>query len=300
MFAHIDADILVYRCGFAAERNRWYAGFDWNGEGWDTIIEFEYKREAEEYIDKRLPNVMTRTARDFELWSERHCEPVENALHNVKSVIETIVEVLQPDDFCLYLSGSDNFREEIAKTRIYKGNRDPSHQPTHKDAIKRYMQKYYDCRISEGEEADDLLAYTHYTMWKEDPFSTVIVTTDKDLDMIPGLHYNFVRDERYDISPEEGERNFWRQCLTGDSTDNIPGLKGVGPQKAKKLIDHLPLSEVPYEVFMQYVSQCGENATTYLTEQGQLLWIRRKPGELWTPPEFEEAEYDEHNEISLY
>ena len=27
------------------------------------------------------------------------------------------------------------------------------------------------------------------------------------------------------------------QCLTGDSTDNIMGLKGIGPKKAAKLLD---------------------------------------------------------------
>ncbi len=302
MFAHIDADILVYRCGFAAERNRWYLGYEPDDIGnWQTILEFDYKREALDRLDAVLPNVMTRQEdTDYAVWSERFCEPVENALHNVKVTIDNILHELDPTDHCLYLSGPTNFRNDVATTRIYKGNRDPSHVPTHKEAIINYMKRHYDHDVSDNEEADDVLGYSHYDMWRYDPASTCLVTVDKDMDMIPGLHYNFVKDERYSVTEEEADRNFWRQCLTGDTTDNIPGLKGVGPQKAAKMIDHLPLDEVPYEVYMQYVSSVGDKALEYLTEQGQLLWIRRKPDEVWSPPEFEEIEYDAPDEISLF
>ena len=305
MFAHIDADLLVYRCGFAAERNRWYVGYnkaapDLQTLGWDTIVEFDYKREAMDYLDRKFPNLMTRRdGIDFELWSERFCEPVENALHNVKVTVENIVDKLQPEDFNLYLSGPTNYRNDIAETRIYKGNRDPSHQPTHKQAIINYMKKNYDHVVSDGEEADDVVGYSHYEMYKADPAGTVIVSTDKDLDMIPGLHYNFVKEEHYNVTEESAERSFWTQMLTGDTSDNIPGLKGVGIQTAKKWIDHLPIEDVPYEVWTRYVSKVGDKAQDYFTEMGQLLWIRREREEIWTPPAFEEQSY-EADEVSLF
>jgi len=30
------------------------------------------------------------------------------------------------------------------------------------------------------------------------------------------------------------------QCLTGDNADNIPGLKGIGPKKAEKILKGIP------------------------------------------------------------
>ena len=36
--------------------------------------------------------------------------------------------------------------------------------------------------------------------------------------------------------------NLLIQCLTGDTTDNIPGLKGIGPKKAEKILAGVPLS----------------------------------------------------------
>ena len=31
------------------------------------------------------------------------------------------------------------------------------------------------------------------------------------------------------------------QCLTGDNTDNIPGIKGVGPKTAEKIMKGVPM-----------------------------------------------------------
>ena len=31
------------------------------------------------------------------------------------------------------------------------------------------------------------------------------------------------------------------QCLTGDSSDNIPGIRGIGPKKADKILSGIPM-----------------------------------------------------------
>ena len=66
----------------------------------------------------------------------------------------------------------------------------------------------------------------------------IAVTIDKDLKGVTGWHYNPDKDTkpRY-VSPEEAERFFCQQWLTGDSTDGIPGLWRVGPKKADKFLD---------------------------------------------------------------
>lgn len=308
MFAHIDADLLVFRCGFAAERNRWYLGLDWQGDpdkqvGWQTIIEFDYKKELQDYLDEKLPNVETRQEGvDYAIWSERYLEPLSHALHNVNNCMEDILEKLNPTDYRCYLSGGKNFREEVAVTREYKGNRDPSHRPTYEEQIKKHIRENWPTMVTDGEEADDAIGYSHCAMYEEDPYSTVIVTQDKDLDMLPGLHYNFVKDERYDVSEAQADRNFWYQVCTGDSTDNIPGLPGVGIAKVRKRLEHIEDEHLPSEVISWYSGAAPAHAQDtwqdYLLEQMRLIWIRRKPGEMIELPD-EGVDY-ESVEINLF
>lgn len=76
-------------------------------------------------------------------------------------------------------------------------------------------------------EADDVLG----VFYEE---GDVIVSIDKDLLTIPGLH---LRDgEAREVSRLEADRNFYGQVLTGDSTDGYPGCPGAGPVAAEKLL----------------------------------------------------------------
>ena len=44
------------------------------------------------------------------------------------------------------------------------------------------------------------------------------------------------------MEQEGGHRNLRRQWLTGDTADNIPGIKGIGPKKADKILNGIPSS----------------------------------------------------------
>ena len=67
-----------------------------------------------------------------------------------------------------------------------------------------------------------------------------VVGIDKDLLQIPGNHYNFVKRELRFVDDDEAHLLLMRQCLTGDSADNIPGIRGIGPKKADKLLSGVP------------------------------------------------------------
>lgn len=267
MFAHIDCDLIIYRAGFAAEKTVYFVPV---GDGYR---EFEKKTAAKEYMEEEGldPSV---------LQSEVNLEPEGHAIYNAKSLIATTIELAQADQYRLYLSGPTNFRDGISVSRVYKGNRDAAHKPHHGPAIKQWAENNHPLEWSVDEEADDVVAYRHYAMWKDDEYSTVLCSVDKDLDMVPGLHYNFVRDRSYIVTPVEGLRCFYRQLLTGDSTDNIPGLKGIGPKKADAILDELKPTRWLHAVTKAYDSQGG---SVYLLEQGQLLWMRREPNEMWYP-----------------
>jgi 5'-3' exonuclease len=131
--------------------------------------------------------------------------------------------------------------------------------------------------VQEKQEADDAIGIRAYTLGEED---YVICSIDKDLDNLRGKHYNFVKNEAYYVTEENAIKNFYRQILTGDRVDNIPGLSGIGPKKAEKILADCVTEEELYSA----VLKAYDGNLEYLTEQGQLLWIRRKDNEIWTPP----------------
>lgn len=281
MIVLIDGDLLVYRCGFAAERTEYAVDYvdpvyDEAGRIWA-----ENKKGAVKVAASLEEKGIT-----SEITPHVNLEPVGNALYNVKSMIAKMLESLQAEaeDVIICLSGPTNYRTEVATYKVYKGNRDPDHKPTHAQAIKDYMRKNWNTIYSENEEADDMLGYMQYHAWREDPYATVIVSIDKDLDMIPGLHYNFVNDESYHVDEEQAMRYFWYQMVTGDSTDNIPGIPGMGPAKAKAALDDVATNDLYGVVRALYVQGYGDDADRALLEMGRLLWIRREQEELWNPP----------------
>lgn len=286
MYAHIDADLIVYRAGFAAEKAHYYVEHD------GVYYSFEKKVDANAFCDE----IGYERA---DIQQERNPEPVENAIYNAKSMIRECLKQAEADEYCLYLSGSTNFRDEVAVSKPYKGNRDELHKPVHGPAIREWMMSQHPHNLSDNEEADDVVSYRHYQMWVENPAETLLCSVDKDLRMVPGMHYNFIKDEFVVVSAADGLRRFCTQLLTGDSTDNIPGLPGIGPTKAERIL----LEDDTPRLWMQHVIAAYDKAgfdEDYLIEQGRLLWMRRAPQEMWTPGlEYDYYLMDKDNEEAL-
>jgi hypothetical protein len=175
-----------------------------------------------------------------------------------------------------YLTGKDNYRHDIAKTKPYKGNRKDAPRPVHLHSLREYLITAWDFRVADGQEADDAIGI-HATLTRD---NSIIVSIDKDLDMIPGHHYNPVKKDHYYVNDKVALKNFYRQILTGDKVDNIEGLRGIGPKKADKILGDFDTDLAMYEAVLKAYDGDAER----VLENGQLLWIRRKEGELWQPP----------------
>lgn len=180
-------------------------------------------------------------------------------------------------DYLVYLTGKseDNFRHDYAVTADYKANRKDKEKPKHLKVIRDYLIKDWNAIVSTDCEADDLIA-TAATEHK----GSVIVSVDKDFDQVPGLHYNPNKKELYDVNEEDAVKFLYEQILTGDRVDNIIGIRGIGPVKAKKA-----LAECSTELEM--FAKCVEmyEGRERVIENARLLYLRRTEGELWMPPE---------------
>lgn len=190
---------------------------------------------------------------------------------------------LECDDYKAFLTGKGNFRYAIATTVPYKGNRKDAVKPKHFDALRHHLGKLGAVTI-DGSEADDACAIALV----ESPLA-VLVHVDKDLNQLAGKHYNPVKDLEYEVTEQEGLYSFYTQVLTGDRTDNIPGLPKIGPVKAEKILNGIT-GEVPlYEAVKAKYYELGFD-DDYLLEQARLLWLQRYEGELWLPPKVNKSE----------
>ena len=101
------------------------------------------------------------------------------------------------------------------------------------------------CIELEGFEADDLIA-TYARMAEEAGAEATIISSDKDLMQLVTDHvsmYDTMKDKRIeaaDVVEKFGvmpDKMIDLQAMTGDSTDNVPGIPGIGPKTAAQLLD---------------------------------------------------------------
>lgn len=194
----------------------------------------------------------------------------------VDSMISSVMEGISSQDCKLYLTDSaSNFRIKIASILPYKGKR-PIEKPEHYLKIKNYLLKFKDALLVVGHEADDQMGIDQE---KVDPYGTIICSVDKDMNMIPGWHYNPMTKEQYFITDTQAYANFYKQMLVGDTTDNILGLYGIGT-KSKHLdnIDSMKDDTEMFEyVLSMYAKYFGSYGLRFFAENALLLWILREP-----------------------
>lgn len=267
----IDGDVLVYEIGFAAETG-WKAVKEWK-EG-DAPLDpppFDY---VAELLDNRIAHIC-------------------GAVMATKEPI-------------LYLTGKGNFREAIAKTLPYKGNRDKLSKPWHYTNIKAYMQTKYNTIVVDNMEADDAMCIEqlkHPLSHNQIDAMTIICTRDKDLRQCPGWHFGWELGNQPQFGPEfvegygwiklsadkrkitgVGDKFFLTQLLTGDKVDNIPGLPSIGPVAAFKLIEATTTLPEGFKCVVEaYREKFSETWQEYLLEQGRLLWMVRELDENGKP-----------------
>jgi hypothetical protein len=275
--AHIDFDIICYSCAAVAEKVYYTIP--------GTPIHHQYKRDAIQYCKDNDINPVS-------IVKCVQCMEVSYALHAAKKLINKCLKSTGARQCIGYLTGTDNFRCDVAVD--YKANRTQV-KPTYYSDVKQYLLDNYTVIVANGQEADDAMAQAQWPHVLDG--TSVICTIDKDLDMIPGKHYNWKKDATYDVSFAEALTFFYRQMLTGDSVDNIQGVKGIGIKRAEKLLEgavsEFDLYQRVQEAYINEAEKALEGALSqYIYDQAmsklrtaaQLLWIRREKDVEWVPP----------------
>lgn len=241
------------------------------------------------------------------------------------TVMSICAAVKATSDLIFFLSTDKNFRNDIAVTKPYKGNRKHESRPFHYENIRAYIPARWETIICDGYEADDGMAMFQVNAIRQG-MDTIICSRDKDMRQVPGWHYTWARAGQVESGPDwvdglghlslssrkvvptnpdkkpytvykcrgDGIKWFYAQCLVGDATDNIPGLSGCGDLKAYELLNECESELDCHKVVLDaYNIVWGvDKGLEKMKEQAQLVWLVRGLHEdgsliMWDHPKIE-------------
>lgn len=269
----IDGDIIAYIAACRAQG----PGVDWDGDGTKTY--------------------------------ENNPEQAENLL---REYLRMLMERFEADHAIVALSDPRRtyFRHRIFPD--YKKNRTHGEPPRHlchvRDTIRNNlnMDGIKSKHVTDL-EADDVLGIlaTHPTLVSG---RRTILTSDKDLRQIPGHHIRILKNNEFSkpeiVTEANGDYFFWTQCLTGDATDGFPGVPGIGPKKAEKILvnalKHNDPATAWTAILAAYERYYGDEGEQHALTQARVARICRHTDfdfekgqvKLWTPPEISKPQSD--------
>jgi DNA polymerase-1 len=206
-----------------------------------------------------------------------------NAIFGFLSMITKLMREEKPDYmvFC-YDRKEPSFRKELYAE--YKANR--TEMPPDLALQIPYIKKLADLMgipslEIESYEADDIIG-SMSKLSRQNDFEVQIVSGDKDFGQLVGDHvilYDTMKEIRYDsagvlskwgISPDQV---IDYMALVGDSSDNIPGVAGIGPKGAQKLIESFGHLDNIYEKIEQVESA---SLRKKLLENKEMAFLSKK------------------------
>jgi hypothetical protein len=303
----IDTDVLLYEVGFASETRATAA----EGTAFEEVSIVPKNWDfAKEVFDNRIKLICDEVeATEPPLFFLTESALVNRILNKKRKFVG------EPETE--YVA---NFRDKVAVTKEYKGNRKLQKKPFHYKNLANYvMCGKFDYHVATaGLEADDALCIYQNKALAQGS-STIICSRDKDLRQCKGWHYSWECAQQGSLGPllvdelgslintsankfekngkpkklkvlGTGSKFFYYQLLTGDSTDNIVGIMGKGPSFAYNLLRDAVDERECYELVAEvYVKTFGDVWEEKLKEMADLLYIIKNVDEegnvvKWTKP----------------
>lgn len=228
-----------------------------------------------------------------ELWTVHADMAV--AKERVIARIEQFKDLLKADEVVLALSDRANFRRKLFPD--YKANRRKAVLPIIIKPMKEWMIKELDAQLWANIEADDILSI----LATERPNrldKRVIVSIDKDFKGVPGIFYDYNKEEYHEPTEQEADNFHLIQTLMGDSTDGFSGVKGVGPVAAQKWLDEHGYT---WESVVALYEKKGQTEQDALMNAWMARLLRKEEynkkqkhiTKLWTPRNYQNLERKE-------
>lgn len=170
----------------------------------------------------------------------------EDMKHNAQRAADHLRRLSGAERYVLHLTPTGSTKGGRAASAIqkpYQGNRAGKEKPEFLDKIRAFMVHDLGGTAHLDQEADDGLAQSLYQA--DDPYLAVVVSKDKDLRMVEGLHCDPVTGEFFLVEKGDfgyiaiddtkstkklvgyGPKFFWAQLLMGDAADNVAGVPCV-------------------------------------------------------------------------
>ncbi|MNJ09646.1 DNA polymerase I [compost metagenome] len=281
----LDSDILFYEIGASGQ-------FLDERTGELVVRDFDY---VADLFDQRIKEICA------EVWAT---EPPVLYITNNRRLHKKVNKKLKKEGKS-EIEFQPNFRDKVAKKEEYKGKR-PSEKPFHYDNLVAYALGKYECRVAVGMEADDLLSADQWARVKEGHLDTIICSRDKDLRITPGMHFGWPCGRQPQYGPRRvselgelvlttkkgmskgkeielhkltgnGLKFFYSQVLTGDKTDNYPGIPGCGPVTTFTALDPCETEEELFNAVSNlYKAKYEDLWREEMQEQCQLAWMVRE------------------------
>lgn len=241
----VDADVLVYEVGFAAEAGWQQAGFP----------PFDY---AAELLDNRLANI---------------CAIVE-ASQPPK------LYLTGPDNFRFDIAKRTPYKARVGNKPWHYKNIKAYMRSKYDVTISEGMEADDLMSLEQTRSSDRTIICTrdkdlrqvpgwHYgwELGNQPQFGPLLIETKGSVQL---------SGDRKKLSGT-GLMFFYAQCLTGDKVDSIPGLDGMGAVGAFNILDGCKDTYTAFRRVQEaYRATYGDRGDEELLEQGRLLWMTRE------------------------
>ena len=205
-----------------------------------------------------------------------------NALYGFISMSMKLLRDVKPDYLVYCFDRKEpSFRNELYED--YKANREemPDDLKPQIPYLKQIATAMGLAQIEqEGYEADDMIG-TMTMLGVKNKMQVVIVSGDKDFAQLvrPGVSlYDTMKDVRLDVDGVKAkfgvrpDQMIDYQAMVGDSSDNVPGVRGIGPKGAEKLLKEYETLDNIYE----HIDEIKGATQKKLIENKEMAYLSRK------------------------
>ena len=204
--------------------------------------------------------------------------------------VESLAKSYNAGTIVVLADGGSKFRKDIYPE--YKANRKEKYAEQSELEQKEFemflaefnntltalKKKDYPVFNFRGVEADDIAAYIVKHRAKFGYDQCWLISSDRDWDLLIDENtsrFSTVTRKETTVQNWDEHYNFDRdmfltfKCLAGDTGDNIPGIKGIGPKRAEQLIEQYGdlfdiYNACPIESKYKFMQELNENAERLL------------------------------------